>query len=225
MRASRRAPLGSDGPASGAELQDSALAWWRLIYPRPALSSVKMLGLGLLLFALIGLLALAESCTPVSSFHSGGWLGHLLTCDDTYGLRRFLNTTGSAIILSLLLVSGLILATPFSLVGMIVHLTPRERALLSDETWSISAIVLWEIAKLAELGRIELDLDHAELTRILTRILTWPLTLDICRSIKSLDFDSDPADEIIAATSLVHRIPLVTRDRRMRRSKLVPIAS
>lgn len=104
-------------------------------------------------------------------------------------------------------------------------LTPRERALLSDETWSISAIVLWEIAKLAEVGRIELDLDHAELTRILTRILTWPLTLDICRSIKSLDFDSDPADEIIAATSIVHRVPLVTRDRRMRRSKLVPIAS
>jgi PIN domain nuclease of toxin-antitoxin system len=39
-----------------------------------------------------------------------------------------------------------------------------------------------------------------------------------------LDFDSDPADEIIAATSVVHRVPLLTRDRRMRRSKLVPIA-
>jgi PIN domain nuclease of toxin-antitoxin system len=59
----------------------------------------------------------------------------------------------------------------------------------------------------------------------LARIQTWPLTLDICRSIKSLDFDSDPADEIIAATSLVHRVPLMTRDRKMRRSKLVPIAS
>ena len=42
--------------------------------------------------------------------------------------------------------------------------------------------------------------------------------------IKALDFDSDPADEIIAATSVVHRVPLLTRDRRMRRSKLVPIA-
>jgi PIN domain nuclease of toxin-antitoxin system len=39
-------------------------------------------------------------------------------------------------------------------------LTLRERALLSNETWSISAIVLWEIAKLSELGRIEVDLDH-----------------------------------------------------------------
>jgi PIN domain nuclease of toxin-antitoxin system len=34
-------------------------------------------------------------------------------------------------------------------------LTPRERSLLSNDTWSISAIVLWEIAKLSELGRIE----------------------------------------------------------------------
>jgi len=36
-------------------------------------------------------------------------------------------------------------------------LSARERVLLSNETWSISAIVLWEIAKLSELGRIELD--------------------------------------------------------------------
>jgi PIN domain nuclease of toxin-antitoxin system len=101
----------------------------------------------------------------------------------------------------------------------------QERELLSNDTWSISAIILWEIAKLSELGRIELDLDHPELARTLTRIDTSPLTLDTCRSVKALDFDSDPAHEIIAATSVVHRIPLLTRDRRMRRSKLVPIAS
>lgn len=104
-------------------------------------------------------------------------------------------------------------------------LTHRERELLSNDTWSTSAIVLWEIAKLSELGRIEFDLDQPELTRTLARIDTWPLTLDICCSIKALDFDSDLTDEIIAATSVVHRIPLLTRDRTMRRSKLVPIAS
>lgn len=103
-------------------------------------------------------------------------------------------------------------------------LRPRERALLLNETWSISAIVLWEIAKLSELNRIEIDLDHPELARTLARIQTWPLTLDVCRTIKTLDFDSDPADEIIAATSIVHRLPLMTRDRKIRRSKLVPIA-
>ena len=38
---------------------------------------------------------------------------------------------------------------------------PRERQLLQSQPWSISAIVLWEIAKLAELGRIELDVNSA----------------------------------------------------------------
>lgn len=116
------------------------------------------------------------------------------------------------------------LDTHILLYALADQLTPRESALLSKETWSISAIVLWEIAKLSELGRIEVDLDHPELARTLARIQTWPLTLDICRAIKTLDFDSDPADEIIAATSIVHRLPLITRDRRVRRSKRVPFA-
>src|SRR3984893_9113785 len=98
------------------------------------------------------------------------------------------------------------LDTHILLYALTDELTPRENTLLSKETWSISALVLWEIAKLSELGRIEIDLDHAELGRTLARIQTWPLTLDICRSIKSLDFNRDPADEIIAATRLVHRV-------------------
>jgi PIN domain nuclease of toxin-antitoxin system len=103
-------------------------------------------------------------------------------------------------------------------------LNRAETGLLSREEWSISAIVLWEIGKLAELGRIELDLDDAGLVRILSRLHVWPLSLDVCRAIRTLDFDSDPADEIIAATSVLHRVPLVTRDRRIRRSHRVPLA-
>ena len=117
------------------------------------------------------------------------------------------------------------LDTHILLYALTDELRPHERTLLSNETWSISAIVLWEIAKLSELGRIEIDLDQPELARTLARIQTWPLTLDICRAIKSLDFNGDPADEIIAATSLVHRVPLMTRDRKMRRSKLIPIVA
>jgi len=45
------------------------------------------------------------------------------------------------------------------------------------------------------------------------------------RKINELDFDSDPADEIIAATSIVHHVKLVTRDRVLRKSKLVSFAS
>jgi PIN domain nuclease of toxin-antitoxin system len=103
-------------------------------------------------------------------------------------------------------------------------LTPRERRLLEGDTWSISAIVLWEISKLVEMGRVELDLDDPDLARALARIHTWPLTFEICRQIRSLDVRSDPADELIAATSIVHRVPLVTRDRKLRRSRVVPLA-
>ncbi len=116
------------------------------------------------------------------------------------------------------------LDTHILLYALTDDLAPRERSLLSGDSWSISAIVLWEIAKLAEIGRIEIDLDDPELSRILARIQTWPITVDVCRTIRSLDFDSDPADEIIAATSVVHGVPLLTRDRRLRRSRRVPIA-
>jgi len=85
-------------------------------------------------------------------------------------------------------------------------------------------IVLWEIGKLAELGRIDLDLGDRELQRLLTRIQLWPITLEVCRAIQNLDFRGDPADELIAATSLAHDVPLVTRDARIRRSRRVPIA-
>ena len=84
--------------------------------------------------------------------------------------------------------------------------------------------MLWEIAKLAQLGRVAVDLDDPELVRVLMRLHTWPLSLDVCRAIRDLDVRGDPADEIIAATSVVHRVPLVTRDHRIRRSKLVPLA-
>jgi len=103
-------------------------------------------------------------------------------------------------------------------------LTDRERALLSEDTWSISAIVLWEIAKLAQLGRIDVGLDDAELARAVARVHTWPLTIGVCAAIAQVDVHVDPADEIIAATSIVHDVPLVTNDRRLRRSRIIPLA-
>lgn len=108
--------------------------------------------------------------------------------------------------------------------AMTGELKPTEERLLSGASWSISAIVLWELGKLAQLGRIELDLDDPELRRFLDAVHVWPLDLDVVRAIRRLDFKSDPADEIISATSLVHGIPLLTRDRTIRRSKVVPLA-
>jgi PIN domain nuclease of toxin-antitoxin system len=103
-------------------------------------------------------------------------------------------------------------------------LKKQERQLLAQHSWSISAIVLWELAKLSQLKRITLDLQSPDFSRALSRIHIWPLDLAVCNKIAELDFQSDPADEIIAATSIAHRVPLITRDRRIRRSKLVPLA-
>src|SRR4051794_9909474 len=89
--------------------------------------------------------------------------------------------------------------------------TAKERHLLARDPWGVSGIVLWEISKLVEIGRVVLDLDSKDFEDAMSRIHVWPITLEICRAIRSLDFDSDPADELIAATSVVHSAPLVTR--------------
>jgi PIN domain nuclease of toxin-antitoxin system len=103
-------------------------------------------------------------------------------------------------------------------------LRARERELLSTDRWSISAIVLWEVAKLAQLRRINLDLDDVEVVRVLARVHVWPLTREIARASTRLDVKGDPADELIAATSVVHNLPLLTRDRTLLKSKTVPFA-
>jgi PIN domain nuclease of toxin-antitoxin system len=104
-------------------------------------------------------------------------------------------------------------------------LRPRERQRMSTDRWSISAIVLWEIAKLAQLGRIAVDLDDADVVRVLARVHVWPLTQEIARISTRLDIHGDPADALIAATSVVHNVPLVTRDRALLKSTMVPLAS
>jgi PIN domain nuclease of toxin-antitoxin system len=103
-------------------------------------------------------------------------------------------------------------------------LKPRELQLLGATGWGISAIVLWEIAKLAQLGRIEVELDDPEVVRVMAQVHVWPLSRDIARASTRLDIRGDPADELIAATSVVHKVPLVTRDRALLRSKVVPLA-
>lgn len=109
----------------------------------------------------------------------------------------------------------------FALAG---KLTAAERRILTAERWSISAIVLWELTKLVQLGRLELDLDDAETVRTLSALHVWPIDLAISVESTRLDFSGDPADELIGATAVIHNAPLLTRDRRIRGSKIVPLA-
>lgn len=50
------------------------------------------------------------------------------------------------------------------------ELRPSEQALLTRNRWSVSAIVLWKLAKLVQFGRIDMELDDRDVARILNRV-------------------------------------------------------
>ena len=72
--------------------------------------------------------------------------------------------------------------TQVLLCAVIGSLRPRETRLLRTHSWSICAIVFWEIAKLAQIDRIAVDLDDAEVVRALSRLHVWPLTREVARA-------------------------------------------
>ena len=104
------------------------------------------------------------------------------------------------------------------------RLRDHEIDLLRADQWSVSAIVLWEIAKLNQIGRIAIDLEDPDVVRALAKVHVWPMTREIAHASTRLDFKGDPADEVIAATSIVHKVPLLTRDKAILKSKIVPLA-
>lgn len=108
--------------------------------------------------------------------------------------------------------------------GLIGGLTNRELDLVEDEAIAISDIVLWEISKIVQHKHLSINVDGTAFRRLLRQLTVYPVTMEIARQSVSLDFRSDPADEIIAATSIVERIPLLTRDRKILKSRIVPIA-
>lgn len=113
---------------------------------------------------------------------------------------------------------------------MVVHflagqLTTSELRAVAGKELAVSDIVLWELAKLVRMGRLNMDLGSHIFLNFLNRLTVFPITLEIARQSTQLDFSSDPAGEIISATSVVEQIPLLTRDRRIRKSRVVPLAT
>jgi len=103
-------------------------------------------------------------------------------------------------------------------------LTPNEHAVLSGSDWGISDIVLWEIEMLASKGRISKGLDDPHFRAVVQSGVIWPISVEVAMASCRLDFDGDPSDRLIAATSIVHRAPLLTRDGKILQSKRVPFA-
>lgn len=91
---------------------------------------------------------------------------------------------------------------------------------------AISAITLLEVARLSSHGRVRLVPDlETFLSDVEARFVVLPITASIARQAVELPtaFPKDPVDRVIAATSLIEDIPLVTADTRIKRSRAVPV--
>ena len=116
------------------------------------------------------------------------------------------------------------LDTNILIIGLRDGLNSHELDIVGASSCGISAMVIWELVNLTKLGRLEADLDGTDFVAVLDTLHVWPVTADVARATDQLDFRSDPADQLIAATSMVHHVPLLTRDRVIRASTVVPLA-
>ncbi len=90
---------------------------------------------------------------------------------------------------------------------------------------AVCDITLLELTTLARKGRIQLGLSlESMLQEIEARFVILPISSRACARAMSFPttYPKDSADRIIAATALVEGLSLVTADREIRRSKLVP---
>jgi len=106
----------------------------------------------------------------------------------------------------------------------------RERVALDSAAQAgelcLAAISLWEAQMLHARGRLALPmalpewLQRAAAPSVVTVL---PLDVPVVSKLAALPerFHGDPADRLIVATARAHRLPLATRDARIRASRLV----
>jgi len=100
----------------------------------------------------------------------------------------------------------------------------REKDAREKAGVAIAAITLWELAWLAENGRIQVTGSVESFVReTASRVMVEPITPEIAAFAVQLpsSFPKDPADRLIAATAMVEGAPLVTADEGIRRAKVV----
>jgi len=99
-----------------------------------------------------------------------------------------------------------------------------EEARAKDGRLAVSDITLFEIALLANHGRIQLKPDaETVLTEVDRRFIVLPITAQIALQAFELpaSYPNDPVDRVIGATALIEDIPLLTADRQIRKSRAV----
>lgn len=103
-----------------------------------------------------------------------------------------------------------------------------QRAEKSGEAFGLSAISLWELARLIEKKRLAIRAAPEVLFEQIEghpQLELLPLTPRIALEASRLgsEFSKDPADRIIAATARVHGLRLVTADETLRRSSAIAV--
>ena len=88
-------------------------------------------------------------------------------------------------------------------------------------------ISLWEIAMLVAKGRLQIDMDYPSLIELILQAnhyVLQPISPAIAHLATQLpaNVNQDPADRLIAATALVEQAVLVTADRNLRGTEIIP---
>jgi PIN domain nuclease of toxin-antitoxin system len=100
------------------------------------------------------------------------------------------------------------------------------RAARLQDGLAIAGITLLELAWLAEKGRVETTLSVESFVRLCASKMTvFPITPEIAARAVGLSepYPKDPQDRLIGATALVEGIELITHDRLIKKSGLVPV--
>jgi PIN domain nuclease of toxin-antitoxin system len=102
------------------------------------------------------------------------------------------------------------------------HLSKKARQAIHDARRksgiAVASITLWELAWLAENGRIQVSGSVESFVReTVSRVIVKPMTPEIVGLAVRLpvDYPKDPADRVIASTAMVEGMALVTADERI----------
>ncbi len=93
------------------------MGWWQWKDIRKDTSKAELVGVFLLIIALTGFLTLIP--WEPNSFRLGGFIGYWLVKDSTIGISRYIGIGGAFVALVLLLITGLLLATPLSVTALL----------------------------------------------------------------------------------------------------------